>query len=328
MCTAIFDNRYGSFFGRTLDLECSYGEEVARTKKSTELSFIYEGGMDSRFAFIGMAHRVSAECGVRSADIRREAANCEANVEGVPLYYDGMNESGLCIAALNFSKCAVYNEKKDKCRNLASFEVIPFVLANCGNIDCVKKLLSGANITNDAFSEKYPPAPLHWMIADRERSIVAEQTARGLEIHENTVGVMTNPPDFVYHMTRLSDYSSLSPLPPENKLCPELELPHYSRGLGAYGLPGDYSSVSRFVRAVYVKEHTLLPSKALFNKEKESFAFDRFLHIMSSVSVPLGCILTDSDKPVCTVYTSVCDMDELTYRYFTYSDREIKTAEL
>ncbi len=312
MCTSVFDNKYGHYFGRTLDFDFSYGEEVVKTKKSAELSFIYEGKMDSRFAFIGMAHK----------------AKRKDDDEEIPLYYDGMNESGLCIAALNFPKYAVYNEKKDKCRNLASFELIPYVLANCGNVDCVKKLLSGANITSDAFSGKYPPAPLHWMIADRECSIVVEQTARGFDIYENTVGVMTNPPTFDYHMMRLSDHVALTPKTPENNLCPNVELPHYSRGLGAVGLPGDFSSSSRFIRAVFVKDHTLLPSKALFDSKKESAELDRFLQILSAVSVPLGCIITEEDKPVCTVYTSVCDMDSLSYHYFTYTDRELKTVQL
>ncbi len=312
MCTAIFDNRYGSFFGRTLDLEMSYGEEVARTEKSEELTFLYEGKMDSRFAFLGMSHKAK-----RTSDGKE-----------IPLYYDGMNEGGLCIAALNFPHYCRYSERKNDARNLASFEVIPYVLSNCGNVSCVEKLLLGANITSDSFSPEYPSAPLHWMIADRERAIVVEQTARGLEIHDDPVGVMTNPPDFAYHMTRLSDYAALSPNRPQNELCPNVNLHRYSRGLGAYGLPGDFSSLSRFVRAVYVKEHTLLPSKALFDKEKESYALDRFRSILSSVSVPLGCILTDSDKPVCTVYTSVCDMDNSVYHYFTYYDRNIKTIKL
>ncbi len=312
MCTAIFDDKYGHFFGRTLDLECSYGEEVVRTKKSAELSFLYEGKMDSRFAFVGMAHK----------------AKREAGDECVPLYYDGMNESGLCVAALNFAGCGVYREKKERCRNLASFEVIPYILANCGNVGCVEKLLSCANITSDAFSGQFQPAPLHWMVADRERAIVIEQTRDGFKILENPVGVMTNPPDFDYHMTRLADYAQITPYTPENRLCPSVELVNYSRGLGACGLPGDFSSPSRFVRAVYVKDHTLIPSNALFEKQSESAALDRFFRILDSVSVPLGCIITDADKPVCTVYTSACDMEKLTYHYFTYADRSIKTVSL
>ncbi len=312
MCTAIFDNRYGHFFGRTLDLECTYGEEVVRTKKSAELSFLYEGKMDSRFAFVGMCHK----------------AQGEKDGEEIPLYYDGMNESGLCIAALNFPKFAVYNEKKDKCRNLASYEVIPYVLANCGNVECVKKLLSSANITNDNFSSKYPSAPLHWIIADRESAVVVEQTSRGLDIFENTVGVMTNSPTFDYHMIRLSDYAALSPTSPPNDLCPETELPHYSNGLGAVGLPGDFSSSSRFARAVFVKEHTHIPSRALFNNNIKSAELTRLFDIISAVSVPLGCIMAEDGKPICTQYTSVCDMDNLSYHYFTYGDRDIKTVEL
>lgn len=310
MCTAIFDNRYGRFFGRTLDLEYSLGQEVARTERGSKLSFIYEGEIESRFAFVGMAHKAS-------------------RVEGgdeVPLYFDGMNESGLCIAALNFPKFAKYREKREKCRNLASFEVIPYLLSSCGNTDCVRKLLSCANITTDAFSGALQPTPLHFMAADREGAIVIEQTEAGLIIHENTVGVMTNSPSFDYHMTRLSDYAALSPNPPQNAICPSVKLLEYSRGLGAVGLPGDFSSASRFIRAVFVKNHTLLPSGALFEGREESAATDRFFHIMASVSVPLGCIMTEADKPVCTVYTSACDMDNLAYHYFTYRDREIRTV--
>ena len=310
MCTAIFDNKYGRFFGRTLDLEYSLGQEVARTEKGSKLSFIYEGEIESRFAFAGMAHK----------------AKRVEDGEDVALYFDGMNESGLCIAALNFPKFAAYNERRGKCRNLASFEIIPYVLSSCGNIDCVRKLLSCANITADAFSPTLQPTPLHFMAADRDGAIVIEQTEKGLEIHENTVGVMTNSPSFDYHMIRLSDYAVLSPNPPLNAACPNTKLPQYSRGLGAIGLPGDFSSTSRFIRAVFVKNHTLLPSRALFEKEESSAARDRFFHIMASVSVPLGCIMTEADKPVCTVYTSACDMDNLAYHYFTYQDRDIRTV--
>ncbi len=322
MCTAIFDNKYGHFFGRTLDLEHSYGEEVIRTDKGEELSFIYEGEIDSRFAFVGMAHRAkrSAECGAQSAE-RRTAGE-------VALYYDGMNESGLCIAALNFPKYAVYREKRERCRNLASFEVIPYILSSCGNIDCVEKLLSRVNVTSDAFSRALLPTALHWLIADRERSVVVEQTRRGFELIENPVGVMTNSPSFDFHMARLADYASLSPYQRENTLSPNASLLQYSQGLGAFGLPGDFSSVSRFVRAVYIKSHTLIPSDAWFEKESDGAELDRFFTVLGSVSVPLGCIMTESDKPVCTVYTSACDMDKLTYHYFTYGDRNIKSVQL
>lgn len=312
MCTAIFDNKYGAFFGRTLDLEYSLGQEVVRTEKGSELSFLYEGRIESKFTFIGMAH----------------VARRDGDGADVPLYFDGMNERGLSVAALNFFGFAKWGEKREKCRNLASFEIIPYILSNCGNIDCVRKLLMCANITADSFSSALPPTPLHFMVADREGAIVIEQTERGFEIHENRVGVMTNSPTFDYHVLRLSDYASLSPCQTENALCPGVELAQYSRGLGAFGLPGDFSSSSRFVRAAFVKEHTLMAGEHGFLNMSGSSARDRIFHIMSSVSVPLGCIMSDEGRPVCTVYTSVCDIENLAYHYFTYDGREIRSISL
>ncbi len=313
MCTAIFDNKYGAFFGRTLDLEYSLGQEVVRTEKGSELSFLYEGRIESKFTFIGMAH----------------VARRDGDGADVPLYFDGMNECGLSVAALNFLGFAHYNEKRERSRNLASFEIIPYVLSSCGNIDCVRKLLMCANITADSFSSALPPTPLHFMVADREGAIVIEQTERGLEIHENRVGVMTNSPTFDYQMLRISDYASLSPCPRENTLCPDVELERYSRGLGAVGLPGDFSSSSRFVRAAFVKAHTLPAGEdhCSWGGSLHS-ARDRFFHIMSSVSVPLGCIMTDEGRPVCTVYTSACDMENLIYYYSTYDGRDIRSVSL
>ena len=312
MCTAIFDNKYGAFFGRTLDLEYSLGQRVIKTRRGSELSFLYEGKIESKFSFLGMAHVA-----------RRDESGRES-----PLYFDGVNECGLSVAALNFFGFAKYSEKREKCRNLASFEIIPYILSSCGNIDCVRKLLMCANITADAFSDALPPTPLHFMVADREGAIVIEQTERGLQIHENRVGVMTNSPTFDYHMLRLSDYAALSPCFLGNTFCPAVELERYSRGLGAFGLPGDFSSSSRFVRAAFVKEHTLMAGETGLFKECGTSARDRIFHILSSTSVPLGCVMTDENMSVCTVYTSVCDMENLTYHYFTYDDREVRSFEI
>jgi choloylglycine hydrolase len=310
MCTAIFDNKYGSFFGRTLDLEYSLGQEVVRTERGSRLSFIYEGKIESGFAFIGMAHKAKREDGG----------------EDIPLYFDGMNECGLAVAALNFFGFAHYTKKADRCRNLASFEVIPYILATCGNIDCVRKLLFGANITADSFSHELPPTPLHFMVADRQGAIVIEQTESGLKIHDDPVGVMTNSPVFDYHMLKLSEYSYLSPYQPENDLSPQTSLSLFSRGLGAIGLPGDFSSSSRFIRACFLKNHTLMPERDRLGALGENTARDRFLHIMSGVSVPLGCVMTTENKPVCAVYSSVCDLDKLAYHHFSYTEREIRTV--
>ena len=267
MCTAI---HFGNFFGRTLDLECSFGEEVVVMPRGSRLSFIYEGERSTKHKIIGTAH----------------LRGCE------PLFYDAINEAGVGVAALNFPKYALYRSKKGKSLNLASFEVISYILSECDSVSAAKEILAATNVTDDDYGGGLNATPLHWMIADKNESIVFESTKDGCKVYDNPYGVITNAPSFEYQITRLSDFMQLVPSEPENLLVPRAEIKPYSRGMGAVGLPGDYSSSSRFIRAVFVKENTILP---------EGEEIEGFFHVMDSVSVPLGCIRTDKGEPVSTL---------------------------
>ena len=301
MCTAIFDRSHGAFFGRTLDLECSFGEEIKRLSRGEEYPFIHEGDMSCKYSIIGMAISISSQ----------------------PLFYDAVNEKGLSAAALNFPRFAVYHPKKDDHLNLASFELIPYLLSQCATVGEAIGALERAVITPDSISDELRSTTLHWMIADKERAIVIESVADGLKIYDNPIGIMTNSPPFPYHKERLCDYLPLSPEHPENKLLPSLNMIPYSRGLGAYGLPGDYSSVSRFVRAAFAKEHTLLPPSDNGTAQVRA-AQQRIFDILGTVALPYGIARTEKGEPIYTVYTSVIDMEKCEYCYFTHKDRSVK----
>ena len=289
MCTAINETRGYHLFGRTLDLEYSHGEKIVITPR----------GRYGRFAIIG----------------------CAALFKGSALYYDAANEAGLCAAALNFPDYCQYHEKREDKHNVPSFELIPFILGECKSVTEAVSLLERTIVTPESFSEKLPASPLHWIFADRGRAVVLESTRGGIRIHENALGVMTNSPDFDYHLTRLADYLTLSPRPALNSLCPSYAPAIYSRGLGAYGLPGDFSSSSRFVKAVFVKEHTDLPAD-------KQLCIESFFHMMDSVSVPSGCVVTDGGKSVRTVYTSCIDTAEMIYYFTIYESRRIRAVSL
>lgn len=301
MCTAIFDNKHGSFFGRTLDLECSYGEKIMRVTSGESLHFIHEGVRTCKRAIIGMAYYTKSQ----------------------PLFYDAVNDSGLSAAALNFPHFAKYNKKDPKKRNLASFEVILYLLSQFESVSEAIGFLEAANVTDDAFSSSLPTTPLHWMLADRERAVVIEPVSDGLKIYDNPFGVMTNSPPFPYHTARLCELSYLSPEPQIVRLLPSGVITPYSRGLGAYGLPGDYSSSSRFVRALFAKEHTLLPPQK-DETERKAAAQRRIFDILGTVSLPYGIARTEKGEPIYTVYTSCIDMEMCEYSYFTFHNRDIK----
>ena len=298
MCTAIFDRKYGAFFGRTLDLECSHGERVMRVSRGEGLDFIHHGRLACRHSILGMAYDTMAQ----------------------PLFYDGVNDAGLCAAALNFPKFAKYCDEGCGRVTLASFEVISYLLAQCADVSEVKSALDGAAVTREDFSPELRSTPLHWMFADSHSAIVVEAVGGGLTIYDNPFGVMTNSPPFPYHAARLCEFSYLSPEPQENRLLPNQALLPYSRGLGAYGLPGDYSSSSRFVRAVFAREHTLLYPCGGDTCAAERRMFD----ILCTVSLPYGIARTDSGEAIYTVYTSCIDMARGVYSCFTYQNREIK----
>ncbi len=299
MCTAVSFCPKSHYFGRTLDLEHSYNETITVTPRRFPLPFRHLAVLRTHHAIIGTAY-VQA---------------------GYPLYYDAMNEKGLCMAGLRFPIHCAYRSVTAGKENVASFELIPYVLSRCSDVPEAKELLQTLQITDTAFSDTLPPSPLHWIIADSHSSLTVEQTAEGIQVYDNPVGVLTNEPPFPVQMLRLSEFSQLSPHPPENRLAPTADLPPYSRGMGAMGLPGDSSSASRFVRAVFHKTHSLCA-----DSEEDGVA--QFFHILQSVAQLRGCVVLEDGQYERTVYSSCCSPQSGTYYYTTYENSAVTAVDM
>ena len=264
MCTCIL---YGSFFGRTLDLDRSFGEEVAVMPRRYPIDLLYAKRVEEHPAIIG----------------------CALVKDGVPLWFDAVNEHGLGAAGLNFPDHAAYLPPRAEKNNLASYELIPYILSKCKSVSDAVSVLEKCNITPDAVSPDLPPTPMHWMIADKERSIAVEPLSDGLRVYENSFGVLTNLPPFPVHRDNIMH------TPPSEER-----------------LPGDWSSESRFIRAFFAKKHTA-----------GGGVIDYF-HIMDTVAMPNGC----SKKDWHTVYTSSVDLERGDCYFTTYEDRRIRKVSL
>lgn len=183
---------------------------------------------------------------------------CVSVVEdNYPLYCDTINEKDLGIAGLDFvGPCKYFSVDKSK-NNMASFELIPYLLGSCETIDDVKKILANMNITNESFSDNLPAANLHWLMGDRSgKSIVVESTSTSLHIYDNSVNTLTNDPVFPAQVETLANFASVSPAQPKNTLVPNADINLYSRGLGTHHLPGGTDSNSRFIKASFVLAHS------------------------------------------------------------------------
>ena len=181
------------------------------------------------------------------------------------------------------------------------------------------KLFLGRDVL-EIFSEKLPASPLHWLIADKDESIVLECTEEGMKIYDNPFGVLTNNPTFDFHLTNINNYMSLHEGSATNRMDPDSSLSNYSLGMGAMGLPGDFSSASRFVKAVFVKEKSRCD-------DNEKSAVNQFFHILQSVAMPRGCVRIPSGEYEYTRY-SCCCTDEGVYYCTTYKRPEIQRVDM
>lgn len=299
MCTAISYKTKDHYFGRTLDYDVSYNESVTITPRNFPFPFRQMPTLKSHYAMIGMA----------------------VISDRYPLYYEATNEKGVSMAGLNFPDNAHYKPAAAGFDNITPFEFIPWILGQCSDIDEVKILLTRIRLTHIPFSDLYPLAPLHWIISDRNMSVTVESTQDGLTVYDNPVGVLTNNPAFDIQMFLLNSYMRLSIDDPVNTFSPELSLKAYSRGMGAMGLPGDLSSTSRFVRAVFTKMNSV-------SGISESESISQFFHILESAAQTKGCVRTWDNKYEYTLYTSCCNTDKGIYYYTTYENHQITAVNM
>ena len=298
MCTSISFFTENHYFGRTLDLEYSFDEKVVITPREYPFQFRCRETNEKHFAIIGMA----------------------TVVDGFPLYYEATNEAGLSMAGLNFPERTVYKEKDDEKSNICSFELIPWILSTCESVEDAKELLLTTNIIKEDFNEDYKATPLHWMISDKLASVTVECIDEGLKIYYNPIGMLTNNPEFPLQVFNLNNYMSLSPEEPETRFADCFDFNKYSRGMGALGLPGDNSSMSRFVRTAFTKLNSVCG-------KSENESISQFFNILGTVSQVRGTVKID-DKFVKTVYTSCCNTDKGVYYYKTYNNSQITAVNM
>lgn len=300
MCTSIrFTDGKGSlYFGRNLDWSRSYGEHVIITPRNFERTWAYGDTKTSAYAVIGMG----------------------IVAEGLPLYFDCANEAGLAVAGLNFPGFAQYEQSPiEGDLNVAAYE-FPLWITSCfASVDEVEDALEYVNIVAKAVNEQYPVSLLHWFVADSKRSIAVEATAEGLCVHHDPVDVLTNQPDFGWQLENLRNYISLTSDFPIPAVWRDAALSAYGSGSGMRGLPGDYYSSSRFVRAAYFNANYPV-------QEGEASNISRLFHTLSSVAMIEGAARMESGDFEKTVYTSGYSARTKTYHWSTYEDPAIKSV--
>lgn len=286
MCTTI---KYKNCMGRNFDYEISYNETIKLWDKE-------------KYKICGVATGL---------------------VEDYPLYYDAMNEFGLCMSGLNFEGNAYYYNENDNIEDvdkfIPSWNFIVEILGNCKNVNDVRLYLDNVGISDKKFNDGLPSSELHWFVCDKNCSIVIEQTKiDGFKIYEDCFDILTNNPDF-RKMRKIILKSNGILNKTNNILKKLLDKKYHTRGTETYGLIGDLTSIGRFERINYYKDR-LNNTNDKFNNVGQTF------NLLDSVKQLYGATPVD-DKFEYTIYEVVYDMEDLKIYFKKYDEMEYKMVD-
>ncbi len=237
---------------------------------------------------------------------------------------EGMNEVGLSAGLFYFPHYGsyVHYDASERERTIADLQLVQWMLSQFATIDEVVAALPSVRVVSLDTSM----STLHWRIAEPSgRQVVLEIIDGVYHVHENKIGVLTNSPDFTWHLTNLNNYVNLYPGIAKPQEWNGVELSSISAGSAFHGIPGDVTSPSRFVRASFF----------VATAPQRMTAFDVVLqcfHILNNFDVPIGVehAMGDvpQDMPSATQWTVVSDVTNRRIYYRTAYNSNIRCIDM
>lgn len=304
MCTAIAyqSGQMQNFLGRTMDFSYPIHPQFFVVPKN----FVWQSALDGKkftdaHSFLALGQEEFGTFG----------------------FFDGVNEKGFAAAALYFAGCAKYNGPEGSGKEqISSLEFLHYLLGRCGSVDELKDILPSLTVAGLPDPVTKTVAPLHWIATDRSgKCVVVESSQRGLELFDNPIGVMANSPEFPWHMTNLRNYMEAGPKQKGEAYWGKVRLTPFGQSAGTIPLPGGYTSPERFVRTAYMKTHVLQP-------DSKAGTVVTCFHIMESVTIPKGAVITSRGTYDYTQYTAFLNTDTCEYFFKAYDGSAIETIGL
>ena len=239
-----------------------------------------------------------------------------------PIMVDALNDSGLMGALLYYPEFAKYDTQlTEKSININPGFFVTYILSQFSTVGEIILKIKDINLTNeDMFGEKIP---VHYIFSDRSgETIIIEPDKNGINIHRNSIGVLSNSPDYAWQKNNLRNYMGITNEPRKSQNIVNFEISEFGEGSGALGLPGDYTPVSRFIRIAFLKQFSVKGNDEIDGVTK---MFNNF----ASVTIPEGIIKAVGheyyEKTLCL--TSMCS-ESLMYYFVLSTNRRIQAVDL
>ena len=324
------------FFMCALFYSCNVDSCTGITLKSEDGSFVYgrtlefPEDLESNLIVVprGYTYTGSTPSGKNGLtwDVKYAFVGMNASAEPT-MVADGLNEKGLAVGSFFFpgyAKFQTYEEKFAK-KTLSPIEFPIWLLSNFATTDQVKKGINSCRIVNVVLKQWGFVPPLHFFVIDKQgNSIVLEYMNDEVKIHDNPIGVITNSPEFDWHITNLNNFVNMSRFGAPPQKLGDLTLKPFGGGSGMLGLPGDFTPPSRFVRAAFFSQNAFVGKDAIATVKQ-------VFHILNSFDIPEGVSCKSKElKNSCgkTDWTSACDTNNLRYYVHTINNRAIRMVDL
>lgn len=271
-CTTLMtrDAAGGIYHGRTLELASWLPYNVVYVPAGTWLSSSAPTPADA--ALQG------------SSRYRVLAVTVPVNAAGDNKVVEGLNEEGLSFSALMYAGAVGPQMRiSQSSKALAAADIGAWGLSQFKSVAEVKAALQSQPIWLAGLAVLGGlKTPLHYVFYDRSGASVVIEFADGKQtVTDNPIGVMTNGPEFSWHLTNLNNYSFLTNLDKSAGSFGPLKVAQPDSGIATQGLPASNTSVGRFVRAAYYSTY------AEQAKDADS-AVVTLAHVMNNFDRPRG----------------------------------------
>ena len=248
----------------------------------------------------------------------------------LPIIVDGMNEKGLAGGMLYLPNLSEYQEvsPSESAESIASYEMLVFALTNFATVDEAREGFRSIKVNRSPQKLFKGVVPLHLTLHDASgKSIVIEYIGGELQISDNPTGVLTNAPQFSWHLSALGNYAGMSTKDPAPVKMGDAQFGPPSSGSGMVGLPGDFSSPSRFVRAFFMAKNAPTDKTAI---EQVGTAF----HFLNNFDLPPGLISLGGEFGgggsgyEITYYAAVSDLKNNIFYIRTHDNPSIQSIDM
>jgi penicillin V acylase-like amidase (Ntn superfamily) len=243
-CTALMitDTKGNAYSAKTMEYAAAMPFEMSYVPAGTKVVSVAPGNepglsFETKYPVLG----VSADADVGN---------------GINMMVESANNQGLSLSTNEMPGAqspAVAGS--DAAKALAATDLALYLLGNFKSVAEVKEALQGGAVS--VWLPKIPlvgdiEAPFHYILFDKTGAgIVIEFLDGKMNVHDNPVGVVTNAPDFPWHLKNLNNYAQLNNVDKNTGQFGQLKVGAPDSGNALDNLPSSQISPGRFIKAAY-----------------------------------------------------------------------------